>query len=107
MVWKKVKVVLLYKGPFKLVEHPNSYKPISLLDGNGKILERLVLNRVAQQIPEALAFSQFGFRPSRGTMEFIEVVLGTATDAAKGMVLNRHQCILVTLDVKNAFNSAP
>lgn len=35
------------------------------------------------------------------------MVLSRAADAAKRVVRDRHLCILVTLDVRNAFNSAP
>lgn len=40
-------------------------------------------------------------------MMAIEAVLTRVADAAKGVVRDRHLCVLMTLDVKNAFNSAP
>lgn len=40
-------------------------------------------------------------------MEAVEAVLARAADAAKGVVQDRHLCVLVNLDVRNAFNSAP
>lgn len=46
--WKRARIVLLHKEPSKPVDQPSSFRPISLLDGAGTILERLVLNRVAR-----------------------------------------------------------
>lgn len=40
-------------------------------------------------------------------MEAIEAVLARAADAAKRVVWNRHLCVLMTLDAKNAFILAP
>lgn len=40
-------------------------------------------------------------------MEAAEEVMRTVADAVKGVVRDRHLRVLVTLDVRNAFNSAP
>lgn len=50
---------------------------------------------------------QFGFRKGTGTADAIKAVLTIADDAAKGVVQDGHLCLLVYLDIKNAFNSAP
>lgn len=42
--WKSAKLVLLHKGADKPTDQPSSYRPIRLLDGAGKLLERLLLN---------------------------------------------------------------
>ncbi|KAL4125989.1 hypothetical protein QTP88_010221 [Uroleucon formosanum] len=49
---------------------------------------------------------QFGFRQQRSTEDAIQEVLRTARAAGQGAVQNRHLCAVVTLDVKNAFNTA-
>lgn len=49
---------------------------------------------------------QFGFRRSRCTTDAISEVLKVAREAISGPIQNRDLCAVVTLDVKNAFNSA-
>lgn len=107
MDWKITTVCLLYKGPGKPVTEPSTFRPISLLDGFGKLYERMILNRVAADINARLAQNQYGFRPGRGTEDAIGTVLEIAGGASRGPVQDRHLCIMVTFDVKNAFNLAP
>lgn len=53
-----------------------------------------------------LAPNQFGFRKGRSTFDSVEEVLRYAAYAARGgVVQDRHLCVLVTLDVRNAFNA--
>lgn len=83
-------------------DEPSLYRHISLLDSTGKILERMILNRIKSQVAVGLTTNQYGFRPGSGTMEAIEAVLGVAAKAARGFTRDRHLCVLVTLDVRNA-----
>jgi len=107
--WKRAKLVLLHKGAGKPPDQPSSYRPISLLDGSGKLLERLLLNRLEAHIEAvgALSSRQFGFRRCRSTTDAIAEVLKAAREAGRGAVQNRHLCAVVTLEIKNAFNTAP
>lgn len=105
--WKVAKLVLLYKGQGKHRDTPSSYRPISLLDGVGKLLESLLLRRLEKYVEKYLSNRQFGFRRGRSTMDAIAEVIQTARKANRGAVQNRDLCAVVTLDVKNAFNSAP
>ncbi|CAB0039993.1 unnamed protein product [Trichogramma brassicae] len=59
--------------------------------------------------PAGLADSQFGFRKRRSTVDAIQTVLSTARSAISGKRWHRgtkKYCAIITLDVKNAFNSA-
>ncbi|KAL4083832.1 hypothetical protein QTP88_029148 [Uroleucon formosanum] len=107
--WKRAKLILLHKGAGKPPDQPSSYRPISLLDGGGKLLERLLLNCLESHKERSGALSglQFGFRRHRSTTDTIEEVIKAAREAGRGGVQNRHLCAVVTLDVKNAFNTAP
>jgi len=107
--WKRAKLVLLHKGRGKPPDLPSSYRPISLLDGAGKVLERILLNRLEAHITgsRAISESQYGFRRSKSTTDAVEDVLGVVERANRGPVQNRHLCALISLDVRNAFNSAP
>lgn len=42
--WKWARILLLHKGRSKPVDEPGSFRPISLLDGAGKLLERIIKN---------------------------------------------------------------
>lgn len=105
--WKRQKLVLLPK-PGKEPGDPSAYRPICLLDTAGKLLERVILNRLSAYTERAggLSNNQYGFRKGRSTVEAIRAVTDTAK-IARG--LNRRgirYCALITLDVKNAFNNA-
>jgi len=52
---------------------------------------------------------QFGFRKARSTVDAISLVTGIARNAIEGSRWrggSKEYCIVVTLDIKNAFNSA-
>lgn len=102
-VWKVARLALIEKsssGPTK------SYRPICLLDTLGKLFERVILTRL-EASGEQLSERQYGFRKGRSTIGAIEKVLEIGQAAARGAYQHRKTCALITLDVKNAFNSAP
>lgn len=108
--WKLQKLVLLPKGN-KPPEDPSSYRPICLLDTAGKVLERIICNRMEEfsEGDQGLSQSQYGFRKARSTTDAITVVVDTARKAIEGKRWRRgakKYCAIVTLDVRNAFNSA-
>lgn len=51
--------------------------------------------------------NQYGFVPGRSTEDAINQVLEVAENAATGPSHRKNLCALVTLDVRNAFNTAP
>jgi len=106
--WKRARLVLLYKGSGKPPQSPTSYRPLCMLDGAGKLLERMILGRLEAHLESVggLADNQFGFRRGRGTVDAIRTVLEVARRAAQGAVQNRRLCALITVDVRNAFNTA-
>lgn len=101
--WKVAKLVLLRKGN-KPLENPSSFRPICLLDVEGKLYEHLLLERLNKEIERTggLSENQYGFRKGRQTIDAIGKVLNIARQAA----VKRDLCVAITLDVKNAFNSA-
>lgn len=50
-------MIFLYKEHPKSILEPSSFRPISLLDSAGKLLERLVLNRMAEKVEAQLALN--------------------------------------------------
>ncbi|CAB0042929.1 unnamed protein product [Trichogramma brassicae] len=108
--WKRQRLALLPKQG-KPPEEPSSYRPLCMLDTAGKILERIICDRLeaTTESPGGLTDHQYGFRKGRSTINAIENVIATAREAIAGKRWNRgtkKYCAVVTLDVKNAFNSA-
>ena len=108
--WKQQRLVLLPKGK-KPPDDPSSYRPICLLDTAGKVLEKILYSRleVYTECASGLSDKQFGFRKSRSTVDAIDVVIRIAREAVAGKRWRggkKQYCAIVTLDVRNAFNSA-
>ncbi|CAB0027969.1 unnamed protein product [Trichogramma brassicae] len=108
--WKRQRLVLLPK-PGKPPDEPSSYRPLCMLDTAGKILERIICDRLEAftERPGGLSELQYGFRKGRSTIDAIEDVVSAAREAIAGKRWYRgtkKYCAVVTLDVRNAFNSA-
>uniref|UniRef100_A0ABD2WG19 Reverse transcriptase domain-containing protein n=1 Tax=Trichogramma kaykai TaxID=54128 RepID=A0ABD2WG19_9HYME len=92
-------------------DEPSSYRPLCMLDTAGMILERIICDRLEAftEKPGGLSERQYGFRKGRSTLDAIEDVISTAREAIAGKRWYRgtkKYCAVVTLDVRNAFNSA-
>uniref|UniRef100_A0ABD2W8C3 Reverse transcriptase domain-containing protein n=1 Tax=Trichogramma kaykai TaxID=54128 RepID=A0ABD2W8C3_9HYME len=108
--WKRQRLVLLPKSG-KPPDEPSSYRPLCMLDTADKILERIICDRLEAftERPGGLSERQYGFRKGRSTIDAIEDVISTAREAIAGKRWRRgtkKYCAVVTLDVRNAFNSA-
>ncbi|KAH8340320.1 hypothetical protein KR059_012377, partial [Drosophila kikkawai] len=103
--------LLLLAKPGKPPGEPSSYRPICLTDTTGKVFERIISVRLTAAIEEAggLSPNQFGFRKGRSTLDAIETVTGIAKSAIAGKRWkggSKCYCLVVTLDIRNAFNTA-
>lgn len=108
--WKLQNLVLIPKGG-KPPNEASSYRPICLLDTMGKVLERIIYNRLLPLAEQngALSEYQYGFRRSRSTIDAVNTVKTIAAEAIAGTRWKegtKQYCAVVTLDIKNAFNSA-
>ena len=102
--WKVARLVLLEKPrkPHKIT----TYRPLCLLNVLGKLLEKLLLMRLEEEtLP--LSDKQFGFRKGRSTVDAIKTVLQFGEKATAGSYTSRKTCVLIALDIQNAFNSLP
>ncbi|XP_070142321.1 uncharacterized protein [Drosophila kikkawai] len=86
-------------------------KPICLLDTIGKVFERVISTRLGEAIEAAggLSPEQYGFTKGRSTLDAIARVVKIAEDAIAGTRWKggtKSYCLVVTLDIRNAFNSA-
>lgn len=106
-IWKRQKLVLLPKGN-KPLEDPSSYRPICLIDTCGKLLESIICNRLHVNVEECNGLSdhQYGFRRAKSTIDAIKVVVNIAKGAIRAKDWRNDYCLVITLDIKNAFNTA-
>lgn len=105
--WKIARLVLISKGKGD-AEAPSSYRPLCMLDTAGKVLEGLIKTRLKTAIKSAgdLSPKQYGFRTGKSTVDAILEVSAAVRRAEDHNHCSRRVVLLVTLDVKNAFNSA-
>ena len=85
-------------------EEASTFRPISLLDTGGKVLEKLLINRINHHVysPGHINENQYGFRPQKSTIDAAMVVKEFVEDSlAEGDVI-----ALVSLDVQGAFDAA-
>ncbi|CAI6342698.1 unnamed protein product [Macrosiphum euphorbiae] len=80
-----------------------------MLNSAAKLLERLLLTRLNLHLDSTgqRSENQYGFRQGRSTDDAIDRVISAARGAASGAVQHRDLCVVVSLDVRNAFNTAP
>lgn len=99
---------MLLPKPGKPQGDPSAYRPICLLDTVGKLLEKIIVNRLEKytESENGLSNMQFGFRKGKSTVDAIRAVIETAEAAKSQQRRGNRYCAIVTLDVKNAFNSA-
>lgn len=105
--WERVRVVQLYKGNNKPLSEPSSFRPINLIDSIVKLFEKMVLGKLNGEVFKrgGLSIRQQGFKIGSGTVDAIKQVVGIAEDAKLIRRQKRKSCLMVTLDVGNAFNA--
>lgn len=104
--WKKADLVLIPKIG-NTAEGLPKCRPICLISEVGKILERLIADRMKRWMADnpqhQLSENQFGFREGRSTCDALAVVKDRIVrERADGGVT-----VAVSLDIENAFNSIP
>ena len=100
--WKEAKVVVIPKPSKPDYSLPKAYRPISLLECCGKLLEKVVAKRLLSDINclSLIPSSQFGSRD-----------YSCATDAAlslvhtiQGAIQTRHACAIIMFDIQGFFD---
>lgn len=100
--WKSANIISVPKAG-KNLRLPNSYRPISLLPTLGKMLEKILLNRIMPIVERShlLPDEQFGFRPGHDTtLQVLRLVEKIAAGFA-----SRCDTAVVLMDVGRAFDS--
>ena len=75
---------------------------------DGETLEEMILQRLQGHMvrENGLSENQFGFRKGRSTVDAIQAVVDIATKARKGTGKHKGFCALISIDLRNAFNTA-
>lgn len=98
---KVAKVIPLFKGGD--IEKADNYRPISLLDSFGKILEKLVCNRLISFLDKHIVISpnQYGFRKNLST----ELALTDVTNSIYTALNKNNYVMALYVDLKKAFDT--
>jgi hypothetical protein len=103
-IWKKAKIIPITKPDTQNNQDVAKYRPISLLNIGGKILEKALINRRNHHIhsTEYLNRNQYEFIPQTNTIDAIMALKEFVQEGfSKGEIT-----ATVRLDVEGAFNSA-
>ena len=98
----KIAILRLIQKEGKNGTKPINYRPISLLEVVGKILERIINDRLVKYLEENDLFNknQYGFRKGRGT----QVALASLYEQIALTQKENHRCNVVCRDVSKAFD---
>lgn len=104
-MWKKANIILLLK-PKKDKQQPSSYRPISLLSCIGKLLEKIIKQRLTLEVERRhiLPAHQAGFRSKKSTLYNIIRLERYAHEQLHGPRGKRHASVIF-FDIKAAFDS--
>lgn len=102
--WKNAKIIPIMKPHTQNSEDITKYRPISLLNIGGKILEKALITRINHHMysMEFLNRNQYGFIPQKSTTD---AVMALKEFVQEGFT-KREIRVIVSLDVEEAFNSA-
>jgi len=102
--WKIAKILPIIKPGKEHISDPSKYRPISLLNTEGKVLEKLMSRRIMHYLykTEFLNNNQYRFTPQKSTVDAAMEVRQFIEPH-----LERKEIVLIaSLDVKGAFDSA-
>jgi len=69
--WKRAKLIKITKSGKENSEHVTKFRPISLLNIGGKVLEKVLINRINHHVfsHDLTNNNQYGFTPQRSTID--------------------------------------
>lgn len=101
---QKFKTAIMKLLPKPDTDHTNplNYRPISLLEVTGKLLEKIINNRLRTHLEtnNILNDTQHGFRMKRGT----DTALTTIHETIAHYTAKKQQCYVILRDVSKAFD---
>lgn len=102
--WKKAKIIPIVKPGKETSLEVTKYRPISLLNTGGKILEKLLIDRIMHHAhcQQLMNDKQFGFTPQKSTTDAAMTVKRFIKEHLEG----GQSLVIVSLDVQGAFDAA-
>jgi len=102
--WKEAKIIPIIKPGREKSHEVSKYRPITLLNYGGKVLEKLLINRINHHVSTTgyLNTNQYGIRPQTSTIDAVLALKDYIEDGFRSGEVT----ILVSLDVEDAFNAA-
>ncbi|KAK2722673.1 hypothetical protein QYM36_003005 [Artemia franciscana] len=102
--WKEANVIVLLKRGKSNDGISSSYRPISLLSHLGKVLEKIILNRVFETNLESewVSNEQFGFVKNRSTIDALDKLVTIVENDQK----SKRYTLSLFFDIKGAFDNA-
>lgn len=103
-LWKRAKILPIVKPGKENSMEVSKFRPISLLNTEGKVLEKLLINRINHHVfsNNLLSNNQYGFTPQKGTVNALLAVKNFIEES----ISQRQYVIMVSLDVQGAFDAA-
>jgi len=101
--WKRARLIPITKPGKENSKDVSKYRPISLLNIGGKVLEKALINRINHHVfsHDLMNNNQYGFTPQRGA---IDAAMAVKNFVENGLVAGE-VIVLVSLDVKGAFDA--
>ena len=98
----KTSVLIPVPKPGKPLSRIDSYRPIALTSAIGKLFERIIRERLnwALESRRQLSSMQFGFRPKRGTIDYMLKLTDNIHEALEKKLI----LIAVFIDIEKAFD---
>jgi hypothetical protein len=103
-IWKISIIKPILKSEQKPKHETSSYRLISLLPLFGKILEKLLINRINYHLysNNHLSSNQFGFRPQSSTQMAVQKLV----NKVKHQLSKKQFLLFTSLDIRGAFDNA-
>jgi len=102
--WKTAKLIPIVKPGKENSDDVSKFRPTSLLNTEGKVLEKLLINRINHHVfsHDIVNKNQFGFTPQSSTTDAAMTVKGFIEEGlSAGEII-----VLISLDAKGAFDAA-
>jgi hypothetical protein len=102
--WKRAILIPIIKPGKENSNEVSKYRPISLLNIGGKVLEKVLINRINHHLftNDYINKNQYGFMPQTSTTD---AAMAVKTFVEEGF-RSGEVTVLVALDIEGAFNSA-
>jgi hypothetical protein len=102
--WKRSLIIPIVKPGKEGLNEVGSYRPLSLINIGGKILEKLLIDRINHHLysKRFLNKNQYGFIPQKST---VSAAMATK-EFAHNHLLKRNVVIMTSLEMQGAFDAA-